>query len=234
MYFFISPPFGNYMKLPNTIPIKGSYTLEPREGLVMQILKTFRYSFEHNGWINKIGLRNKGIDYAIQNYKKGEIISIAILKESDTEQILKKIPEDMDIEINVSCPNLDKRLVTEGISKFINKKRDWCILKMSPLTKMEEIDVHYKNGFRQFHCSNTLPIENRGGLSGVSLIPYTKNLVKDIKNKYPDTKIIAGGGVRDINTYNIYKSSGADFISISTILMNPFQFMSLYKDIVFR
>ena len=39
-----------------------------------------------------------------------------------TVEILKKIPEDMDIEINVSCPNLDKRLVTEGISKFINKK----------------------------------------------------------------------------------------------------------------
>ena len=30
--FFISPPFGNYLLLPNTINIKGSYTLEPRPG----------------------------------------------------------------------------------------------------------------------------------------------------------------------------------------------------------
>jgi hypothetical protein len=29
----------------------------------MQILKTLRYSFVHSGWVNKIGLRNKGIDW---------------------------------------------------------------------------------------------------------------------------------------------------------------------------
>ena len=46
---FISPPFGNYVKLPETKSIKGSFTLEPREGLLMQIMKTLRYSFEHGG-----------------------------------------------------------------------------------------------------------------------------------------------------------------------------------------
>ena len=65
--FFISPPFGNYINLPHTTSIKGSYALEPRSGLLPQILKTLRYSFQHNGWINKIGLRNPGIDYAIKN-----------------------------------------------------------------------------------------------------------------------------------------------------------------------
>ena len=70
MYLFISPPFGNYISLPNIISITGSYTIEPRTGLFEQILKTFRYSFEYNGWVNKIGLRNKGIDYAINNHKK--------------------------------------------------------------------------------------------------------------------------------------------------------------------
>ena len=42
--FFINPPFGNYLNLPNTISIKGSYTLEPRSGLFTQIFKTLRYS----------------------------------------------------------------------------------------------------------------------------------------------------------------------------------------------
>ena len=28
---FISPPFGNYLSINNTISIKGSYTLEPRK-----------------------------------------------------------------------------------------------------------------------------------------------------------------------------------------------------------
>ena len=53
---FISPPFGNYISLPYTMSIKGSYTLEPRSGLFQQILKTFRYSFHHKGWINKNNL----------------------------------------------------------------------------------------------------------------------------------------------------------------------------------
>ena len=37
---FISPPFGNYLTfLPHTTPIKGSYTVEPRSGLIKQIIK---------------------------------------------------------------------------------------------------------------------------------------------------------------------------------------------------
>ena len=58
---FISPPFGNYICLPHTKSIKGSYTLKPRDGLILQILKTLRFLFDKNGWINKIGLRNKGL-----------------------------------------------------------------------------------------------------------------------------------------------------------------------------
>ena len=45
---FISPPFGNYIHLPNTMSIKGSYTLEPRSGLILQIMKTLRF-INYNG-----------------------------------------------------------------------------------------------------------------------------------------------------------------------------------------
>ena len=55
---FINPPFGNYISLPNTISIKGSYTLHHRPGLISQIFKTLHYNKDFNGWINKIGLRN--------------------------------------------------------------------------------------------------------------------------------------------------------------------------------
>ena len=34
---FISPPFGNYIFLPYTKSIKGSYTLEPRTGLFSEL-----------------------------------------------------------------------------------------------------------------------------------------------------------------------------------------------------
>ena len=105
---FISPPFGNYITLPNTKRIKGSYTLYPREGLLLQILRTLRFSFKDNGWINRIGLRNKGLQYGIDNYcHETDILSIALLNENEIKPILKILPENINIELNVSCPNIN-------------------------------------------------------------------------------------------------------------------------------
>ena len=217
---FINPPFGNYLNIENTIPIRGSFTLYERKGLIYNIFKSLRYSFACGGWVNKIGLRNKGIDYAISTYKKGEIISIAIINKHDVNILLKKIPNDMDIELNVSCPNTEKSLVNNGLSKFINNEREWCIIKLSPICDNKLIDKYYQEGFRQFHCSNTLPVRY-GGLSGPSLIPYTTRIVKYIKKHYPDTIVIAGGGVRNIDHAKNYENIGADHISVSTLFFNP-------------
>ena len=226
---FISPPFGNYLNLPDTISIRGSYTLNPRPGLILQILKTLRYSTEYNGWINKIGLRNKGIDYAIENYKKPDIVSIAILEEHEIDIIESKIPKDMNLELNVSCPNVEKNLINQNLKKFISPDRDWCIVKLSPDTKIETIDKYYKDGFRQFHCCNTYKLETgQGGLSGPHLIPYVSNLITTIKTKYPDTTVIGGGGVRNIKVATNYLERGADHISVSTLCFNPLLFGMFY------
>ena len=254
--FFIDPPFGNYLKLDGCIPIKGSYTLEPRSGLIMQVFKTLRYSFSYGGWINKIGLRNPGLDYAIQKYKENlevgggeEVVSIAICDKIEIHKIISKIPEDMNIEINVSCPNHSIFRVSEkldsdigfdenGLERFLNKKRKWCIIKLSPIEKFDVIDFYYKIGFRQFHCSNTFPMckciannvggsevggrgVNAGGLSGSFLIPYTSKLITYLKKK-EGVEIIAGGGVRNVDDAEGYKRLGADHISASTLFFNPF------------
>jgi len=229
---FISPPFGNYVHFLGTLSIKGSYTYEPRPGLFGQIVKTLRYSFKDKGWINKIGLRNKGIDYAIDNYNsKKDIISIAILKEDEIDNFLEKIPGDMNLELNISCPNLDKNPISENIHKFLNEKRSWCIVKLSPLTEMSLVDKFYNDGFRQFHCSNTLPVE-KGGLSGPSLIPYTCKIIRQIKEKYPDTEIIGGGGIRNYKTLELYRSNGAVHFSISTLLFSPLKFGLFFWDFI--
>lgn len=226
---FISPPFGNYISTNNnTMSIKGSYTLEPRDGLLLQILKTLRYSFENKGWINKIGLRNPGIDYAIKNYDKKSVISIAILNKDEIPKLLKKIPEDMNIEINISCPNVNKQMINQDIEKFLNPKRKWCIIKLSPHTDMQLVDNYYKQGFRQFHCCNTLPIIN-GGLSGPSLLPYSTSLIKNIKSKYSDTEIIGGGGIKSLNEMIIYSKAGANHFSISSALFNPLNYYIFFK-----
>jgi dihydroorotate dehydrogenase len=217
---FISPPFGNYINLPNSISIKGSFTLEPRGGLFMQILKTLRYSFEHHGWVNKIGLRNKGIDWAIKHHNKNDICSIAILHENDIPIILNKIPKDMNIELNVSCPNAETNMVKSGLQGFLNIDRKWCIIKLSPTCDQSLIDNYYKQGFRQFHCSNTIPIKN-GGRSGPLIIPYNIKLIKYLK-KQDDIEIIAGGGIRNNGDVQLYKYFGAHHVSISSLCFNPF------------
>ena len=149
--FFISPPFGNYFNLDNFISIKGSYTLEPRPGLIQQIMKTLRYDFSKGAWINKIGLRNRGIDWALENHKnKNDIISIAILNENEVEKLLNKIPKNTNLELNVSCPNAEKKMVQESLNKFLNNERDWCIVKMSPLATKQEIDSFIIKGFDNF------------------------------------------------------------------------------------
>lgn len=228
---FISPPFGNYINLPFTTSIKGSYTLERRDGLLFQIFKTLRYSNYYGGWINKIGLRNKGIDSVINNYDNKNVYSIAILNKSEIPTLVERIPHNMNIEINVSCPNAEKEMIQEGLSNFINKDRKYCIIKLSPTSDVKLIDSFYKQGFRQFHCSNTLPIKE-GGLSGEKLIPYSSKLVNYIHKTYPDCMVIAGGGIQNYQSLLNYKNVGANHYSISTIFFNPYKFAKLYYNYI--
>ena len=239
---FISPPFGNYFpewiinkyvltnSNTNTKSIVGSFTAEPRSGLFSQILKTLRYSTDYGGWVNKIGLRNKGIDWAIEKYYKQKdiIVSVAIIENKDIFNIANKIPEDLNIEVNISCPNVDKSNYFNDLNYFLNPNREWCIIKLSPLVTDTEIDALYANGWRQFHCCNTVPVLE-GGLSGKSIKPYTLKHSSYISEKYPDATIIAGGGIENLDDINEYKKNGAHNYSVSTLLFNPYKFYSFLK-----
>jgi len=234
---FISPPFGNYFNLPYTKSIKGSYTLQPRAGLFTQIIKTLRYT--DKGWVNKIGLRNPGIEYGIKHYNhKTDILSIAIMNVNEIYKINKMLPSDANIEINISCPNTEKNMIDEEIDVFLNNKREWCILKLSPLTSFKKVHKYYSMGFKQFHCCNTLPTYKNnkyvGGLSGPALNIYTTYFIYILKKKYKDITIIAGGGIYKYENLEYYKKLGADHFSISTIFFNPFNlaifFANFYKN----
>ena len=230
---FISPPFGNYIHLPYTKSIKGSYTLNHRPGLFSQIIKTLRYT--DKGWVNKIGLRNKGLEYGLKHYNhKTDILSIAIMKKSEIPEINRLLPENTNIELNISCPNTEKKMVDDNINIFLNNKREWCILKLSPLVTAKKIDKYYEMGFRQFHCCNTLPLYEKnkyiGGLSGPALNIYTSCIIHLLKNRYNDVTIIAGGGIYNYKNLDYYKNKGANHFSISTIFFSPFNLASfLYK-----
>lgn len=225
--FFINPPFGNYINLPKTTRIYGSYTLYPRSGLIMQIIKTLRYSKKYGGWVNKIGLRNKGVDYAIENVPKEHIISVAIMNEEEIPKLIEKIPKERNIELNISCPNVKKSNGLKEIEGFLNDSRKWCIIKLSPMTTEKEIHEYYKKGFRQFHCCNTIPVKE-GGLSGKTLIPYTEKKIEYLKSKYKDVEIISGGGIERWSDVKNYERKGASHFSVSTGFFNPFKMVVLY------
>jgi dihydroorotate dehydrogenase len=244
---FINPPFGNYLNLHNAISIKGSFTLHPRTGLFMQIIKTLRYDFKHKGWTNKIGLRNPGIEYAIQkyyvpiseddskNYSMNSVISIAIIDKDEIEPLNDIVPDDCNIELNVSCPNVDKDInykqcVYEELGVFYNDSRKWCIVKLSPKDIISDVDILYKQGFRQFNCCNTYPIsKEQGGLSGPFLAKHSLKLIKQIKDKYPDSEIIGGGGIKNNEDVKKYIFAGANHVAVSTLCFSPLLFYQFYN-----
>ena len=240
---FISPPFGNYIKFSDTVNIQGSFTLHPRDGLFWQIITTLRYNFDHEGWVNRIGLRNPGIDAAIRDwesrynnskkdknekYTSETIYSVAILDTKEIPTLVEKIPSSMNLELNLSCPNAEKPMVVTGIHQFLHQDRKWCIVKLSPDTSTQRVDGLYKQGFRQFHCSNTIKTP-AGGLSGPSLRPHTTRLVKYIKGTYPESIVIAGGGVTNIEDVKNYRKIGADHVSISTVWFQPWKAWNIIK-----
>ena len=221
---FIAAPFGNNVKHPNAISVTGTYTLNPRGNRVLAVLKTLRYRRKLNGWTNRLGLPNPGIANA--KFKRSEVISIAEIERNEFQTLDKRIPKDQSIELNLSCPNLGKTLPWDYIHNFTKTNREWCIAKLSPLTKPEEIEYLISGGFKQLHFSNTLPIKY-GGLSGPSLIPYTMELINIVRERWEDVEIIAGGGIQSSSTIYDYMAAGANHVSLGSVCFNPFKLKKL-------
>tara|TARA_B110000495_G_C23028181_1_gene611507 strand:+ start:902 stop:1591 length:690 start_codon:yes stop_codon:yes gene_type:complete len=223
MKYFISAPFGNYLKLYGAISVTGSWTYKHRPGLLPQILKTLRYS--EGGWRNKIGLRNDGITEGLKKSRSTDILSLAAIDHWDWINMDSIVPKNASLEINISCPNIDKDVNPTNLPGFDlwpNINRDWCICKVPPTVSKSEIDKIVDSGYHQIHASNTLYSIN-GGRSGKILKPYTIEIIDYIKNKYPNVTIIAGGGVTDKKDAEYYFNRGADYVSLGTVCFTPWR-----------
>ena len=128
-----SAPFGNYIRTKNTRSVIGTFTLERRTGLLRQIASTLRY--RDGAWYNALGLRNPGIEFGLKYYYRSEkdVLSLAAVRSGDWERLNHIVPDDVDVELNLSCPNIDHfDDYTAGSEVFINDKRK-VIAKLSPL-----------------------------------------------------------------------------------------------------
>lgn len=224
----ISPPFGNWISNPSCTSVLGSFTLEKRKGLIYNVIKTFRPV--KGGWINKIGLRNPGIR-SIKSFNTNKIYSVVGLEDDDWEKILEIIPPNIDVEVNLGCPNVHEYGIPFKVLQDYCKKFN-VIAKLPATENVYEVaDMSINAGVKLLHCSNTIPTE-KGGISGLQLFDKNIMIVHNVATKYPD-KVIAGGGIYSDSEYDLYKRCGASYFSLSTIWMNPFKaidFINEHKD----
>ena len=220
MKYYIAAPFGNYLHKPDMYSVMGTYTLQPRPGLLKQILKTLRYSFHYNGWTNKLGLRNPGVHHAINKYYQNpsrRIISLYGFNKGEWET-LAKYTRGMKQELNLSCPNVENKFHNTGCPVELFPD---AILKMSPLTTEEEIVMYMERGVRRWHFSNTLPVR-QGGLSGKTLMQYNRKLIKFTLSEDKRAKVIGGGGVTSMSDVRFYKDLGCIGVSLGSVCFLPF------------
>jgi len=226
MTYFISAPFGNFLQhstfAKNATCVTGTFTLKPRPGRFKQIIKTLRYVRTEAGWTwrNKLGLRNPGIFVGIEQTAPNAVMSIASLEPNDWRILHEIVPKKMNIELNISCPNVDSH--PNLIKNFAKDEREWCIVKVPPTITNKQLDNIVKLGYTQIHASNTLPTE-KGGLSGKIVAPYTMGIISFLKANYPHVEVIAGGGVTDKFSAQRYIDAGADHISLGTVNFTPWR-----------
>ena len=235
MKYFISAPFGNYLKFKNAISVKGTFTVNPRPGRIKQIFKTLRYVKTDAGWAwrNKLGLRNPGLFNGMLKTSYNDVLSVAALDPDDWEKILMAIGPDRNIELNISCPNLETcndTMSWYGFDKFPRHMRgEFTIVKIPPIADNNMVDKLVEIGYNQIHASNTLPSE-KGGLSGKIIMPYTMKLIDYIKNTHKHVKVIAGGGVYSKKDAQTYLNAGADYVSLGSVCFTPWKIKGIINE----
>ena len=179
-----------------------------------------------------MGLPNPGVKVGLERHIYGEVLSIAEIERNDFKKLYREIPEGINVELNLSCPNI-RNLPWDSTEIFArnSEKRKWCICKVSPTVTPEDLEfLITKLGFTQIHASNTLPIQGCGGLSGRTLIPYTLDIIRLIREEWPEVTIIAGGGVDSFGAVYEYLKEGADHVSLGSVCFNPFNLRKILKN----
>lgn len=232
----VSPPFGTYLNFKQITPVIGTFTYQRRPGLYRQALKTFR--LYEGGYINKIGLRNKGLPNLVPNAKAARsILSIASLNTGEWALLAQTLDQlkaqygyrPLALELNLSCPNVNEKLMItpEELRRFSAFD---VILKLPPTDKcLDYIAMATANGVNHFHLCNTLPTP-KGGVSGRLLKAVSLSYVKEAKAHFGDKiSVVGGGGIYTIDDAKAYLDAGADYLSLASVAFNPRQFYNILR-----
>ncbi|MFH0917562.1 MAG: dihydroorotate dehydrogenase [Candidatus Omnitrophota bacterium] len=207
------------------------------------------------GMLNSIGLENPGIDKFIREKlpflkKLGIPVIVSIAAEETPEEFailikrLDQISEVSAIELNISCPNLEKdKLIsqdaqaTQELVSAMRKLTQKCLItKLSPnVTSILEIALAAQSaGTDALALINTLSgmsidVHQRtpklgawvGGLSGPAIRPVALKMVWEVYNKIK-IPIIGMGGIMDTESALEFFIAGATAVSVGTAnFVNP-------------
>ena len=244
----ISAPFGNYIQPHGTTATLGTYTAMRRRGRVGQILKTVRYYRRIRGWVNKIGLRNPGIDWFAQKVEAGKIdasdklVSIHGFTDDQWYQLLEKIEKInananriLGVELNMSCPNVGHINWPDnlfGHAAKLQQQGIGVVVKLPPVNYEEMTNQALDAGLNAFHCTNTLP-NVAGGISGKPLKPVALQCIRKLRESstFKDAFIIGGGGITTNQDIEDFAAVGADVFAVGTLVMNPLYLFTAGKTV---
>jgi dihydroorotate dehydrogenase (NAD+) catalytic subunit len=253
--FTASGTFGYGYELKDLIPLKKlggivtkTITLKPRSGNLQP-----RIAEVASGMLNTIGLQNMGVKVFVEEPLKKlikigvpVIVSIAgatINEYVETVKILGVQNGISAVELNLSCPNLKKKIVCHDLPLMQNVIKDVkkvskvpVIAKLSPLvTDISELALVAQNaGADGVTLANTYPAMAidvkafkprlstiKGGMSGACVKPMSVRCVYDAyKNiKVP---IIGCGGIMTGEDAVEFMLAGARVVSVgSASLVSP-------------
>ena len=241
--------FVNYEKLGAIVT--KTVTVRPRAGNPMP--RIFETS---SGMLNAIGLQNKGIEdfvsHKIPYFSKVKtplIANIAGENEGDFSLLAKMLNKHRSvvkaIELNLSCPNVEKggttgmkkkSLIREAVRAARRETQMPIFAKISPeLGNVLEIaEIVLEAGADGLSLINTLKgmaidIEKKcsrlanitGGLSGPAIKPVALRYVYEVK-KFFKVPVIAMGGIMNACDALEFIIAGADMVAVGTAnFINP-------------
>jgi len=234
----ISAPFGNYIQPTGATPTLGTFTAARRPGRVWRILATVRYYRRLRAWVNKIGLRNPGMPWLVEQVRRGrtdvtdKIVSIHGFDGDDWAALLEQIGavKPLAVELNMSCPNVGEVNWPGDLFERALGSGAAVIVKLPPVNYQAIFEQASAAGVRAFHCCNTLPVP-AGGVSGKPLKPVALQCIRDVREHLGRTiadelLIIGGGGIYEAADIDDYADAGAERFAIGTKVFNPWYLLS--------
>ncbi len=226
----LSAPFGNYLRFANTTPTIGTFTVQRRGSVldrVWRALRTIRYYWREQAWVNRMGLLNPGFESIPST--EGKILSICGFAEWEWTLLATYAQW---VEFNLSCPNVAHQPCIHecepAIRLALNLGRT-VICKLPPIDWMGWGRPLFALGVRYFHLCNTIPTRN-GGMSGKPLLPLSLRAVAEFRQEFGnEVTLIGGGGVTSVEDVQRYLAAGADHMAIGSMLLNPLNWLKVKK-----